>query len=162
MSSQKDADLHTKKGQAFANAVCRFFQDKGIELKAEPTLEIGFKGKAQKEHAFDFSGKNILIECKANKWRNGNDVPSGKLQECTAAMLYFYLAPKGCKKYFFAKKEYSEKKKQTLLQYYIKHNNHLIPKDVILVDYDVKTKSCSVYTYDKDSQTHEENKKFAF
>ena len=91
MSSQKDADLHTKKGQAFANAVCRFFQDKGIELKAEPTLEIGFKGKAQKEHAFDFSGKNILIECKANKWRNGNEVPSGKLQECTAAMLYFYL-----------------------------------------------------------------------
>ena len=48
MSSQKDADLHTKKGQAFANAVCRFFQDKGIELKAEPTLEIGFKGKGKK------------------------------------------------------------------------------------------------------------------
>ena len=74
----------------------------------------------------------------------------------------FTSRPKAVKNTFLPKKNTAKKKKQTLLQYYIKHNNHLIPEDVILVDYDVKTKSCTVYTYDKDSQTHEENKKFAF
>ena len=149
-------------GKDFEKRVFAFFKERGIDVAEQPEIAIAFEGKEQKSHKFDFKNENILVECKANKWTKGDNVPSAKLTNWDVAMLCFYLAPKGYKKYFFAKKYYNQKKSRTLLQYYCTTHCNLIPTDVILVDYDVKTESCTVYTYDKTSQKHTGNKEFVF
>ncbi|WP_428769425.1 hypothetical protein V1L52_10410 [Treponema sp. HNW] len=77
-------------------------------------------------------------------------------------MFYFYLAPKKYTKYFFAKKEYNPKKDTTLLKHFIDCYNHLIPSDVVLIDYDTENRRTDVYVYDEDTQQHIKTAQFVF
>jgi len=51
-------------------------------------------------------------------------------------MYYFYVAPDGYRKILFVLKDYSEKRHETLAEYYIRTKNHLIPKGVEIWEFD--------------------------
>lgn len=143
MNTQKNTAVSNYgKGSAFEKEIHRFLEQKGITVKKHPKITIGIKAK--KEHPFDLGNEKLLVECKAYKWRNENDVPSGKLAELAKAMFNFYLAPKRYAKYFFAKKEYSPQKDKSLLKHFIDCYNYLIPSDVVLIDYDPENQSTDV------------------
>lgn len=161
MNTQKDTAVSKyQKGKAFEKEIHRFLEQKGIDVEEQPKITIGIKAK--KEHAFDLGNEKFLVECKTDKWRNENDVPSGKLAEWAKAMFDFYLAPKKYAKYFFAKKEYSPKKGKTLLEHFIDCYNYLIPSDVVLIDYNTENQSTDVYVYDEDKMQHIKTAKFVF
>ena len=161
MNTQKDTAVSNYgKGSAFEKEIHRFLEQKGITVKKHPKIPIGIKAK--KEHAFDLGNEKLLVECKAYKWRNENDVPSGKLAEWATAMFNFYLAPKKYAKYFFAKKAYSPQKNKTLLKYFIDCYNYLIPSDVVLIDYNAENQSTDVYVYDEDKKQHIKTVNFVF
>jgi hypothetical protein len=52
------------------------------------------------------------------------------------AMYYFLVAPTGYRKILFVLRDYSEKRRETLAEYYIRTYSHLIPDDVELWEYD--------------------------
>ena len=55
-------------------------------------------------------------------------------------MYYFHVSPPNFRKIMFVLKDYSKKRNETLAQYYLKTNYHLIPNDVELWEYDKNKK----------------------
>lgn len=51
-------------------------------------------------------------------------------------MYYFHMVPKEYAKYLFVLKDVSKKTQETLGEYYIRINRHLIPNDVRILEYD--------------------------
>ena len=76
------------------------------------------------------------MECKSHTWRKGGNVPSAKMTVWNEAMYYFLLAPGGFRKVLFVLKDFSEKRGESLAEYYIKNHGHLIPDDVEIWEYD--------------------------
>lgn len=125
-------------GRKFELAAQKFFSKQGLKLEQNLKIAVGV-GRITKDHAFDLgcNNKKILVECKSHKWTSPNDnVPSAKLTVWNEAMYYFLAAPSGYRKIMFVLLDYSEKRKETLAEYYIRIYRHLIPNDVELWEYD--------------------------
>lgn len=125
-------------GRDFEGVARKVFASKGIALKSDLKLRIGL-GDNKKLHAFDLGceDKKILVECKCHKWTAPNDnVPSAKLTVWNEAMYYFFVAPKGFRKILFVLRDFSEKRRETLAEYYIRMYSHLIPEDVEIWEFD--------------------------
>jgi len=56
-------------------------------------------------------------------------------------MYYFLASPNEYRKIMFVLYDYSEKRKETLAQYYLRMYKHLVPKDVEFWEYNEATKS---------------------
>ena len=56
-------------------------------------------------------------------------------------MYYFTLAPIGYQKIMFVLRDFSEKRNETLAEYYLRTHGHLVPNDVAFWEYDEKTSS---------------------
>lgn len=129
-------------GRDFELAAQYFFSS--IDIIVKPNLKISLGvGEIKKLHAFDLGCKDqrILVECKSHKWTAPNDnVPSAKLTVWNEAMYYFLIAPTGFRKIMFVLKDYSEKRGETLAEYYIRTYMHLIPDDVEIWEFDEKEK----------------------
>ncbi len=69
-------------------------------------------------------------------------------------MLYFSLVSSKYKKYFFCLKDYNHKKHITLLDYYFDRYHHLIPIDVIFIEYDEKDDNISVFSYNHEKKRY--------
>ena len=54
-------------------------------------------------------------------------------------MYYFYLAPKWYKKVLFVLRDFSDRRRESLAEYYVRNNGHLIPNDVKILEYDEST-----------------------
>jgi hypothetical protein len=96
-------------------------------------------GASKKEHSFDLGceKEKILVECKSHKWTSPNDnVPSAKLTIWNEAMYYFLVTPKGYRKIMFVLRDFSDKRNETLAEYYIRTYRHLIPSDVEVWEFD--------------------------
>jgi len=52
------------------------------------------------------------------------------------AMYFFHASPAGFRKIFVVLKDISNKRNETLCDYYIRTKNHLLPKDVEIWEYD--------------------------
>jgi len=52
------------------------------------------------------------------------------------AMFFFHATPKGFRKILFVLRDFSERRNETLGEYYIRTNPHLIPEDVEVWEYD--------------------------
>lgn len=91
-----------------------------------------------KEHSFDLGCLNqkVIVECKSHKWTSGGNVPSAKLTVWNEAMYYFLSAPKHYRKIMFVLRDYSQKRQETLAEYYIRTYRHLVPGDVEFWEYD--------------------------
>lgn len=107
------------------------------KLEEQKKVEIGFEER--KEHRFDLGNSNYLIECKAFEWTVKNNNPSGKLSTLRETLCYFFLAPKNYKKILVLKKS-GVKNGETVLDYFIRLNYHLIPKDVEIFEIDMDKK----------------------
>ncbi len=129
-------------GKAFEDIVFKIISHQGFKIRKEFKLLIGI-GDVKKEHSFDFGSESnkILVECKSHKWTSGNNVPSAKITVWNEAMYYFVIAPSGYRKVFFVLRDYSQKRQETLAEYYIRTNAHLIPKDVEIWEYDENKKT---------------------
>lgn len=133
---RKGADSNTQVGRDFESMAQEFFANQGIDLVPNIQIEIGINGL--KPHNFDignYTGK-ILVECKAHTWTEGGNIPSAKITTWNQAMYFFYAAPSGFRKILFVLKDYCPKRKETLGQYYIRTNSHLIPTDVEVWEFD--------------------------
>jgi len=128
---------NTHVGKEFEAKAKSFLATIGLLLEKNVSIEIGIEGK-KKAHKFDLGNPvdKIIVECKSHTWTETENIPSAKMTSWNQAMYYFYAAPRGYRKMFFALKHYSKKHKQTLAAYYLRINDHLIPSDVEFWEYD--------------------------
>lgn len=123
-------------GKEFECLAKEKLQENGIHVERNFKILIGINN-FKKEHAFDLGNKTdkIIVECKSHKWTNGKNVPSAKLTVWNEAMYYFSLTPHDYRKIFFVLYDYSNKRKESLAEYYIRIYYHLIPLDVEIFEY---------------------------
>ena len=128
-------------GSDFEKAAQEYFGQQGIVLRKGRGVQIGFSSK--REHKFDLGADKpaMLVECKAHTWTAGGNVPSAKITVWNEAMLYFSLAPSDYRKILFVLKDWSEKRGESLAQYYARTRDHLIPDGVEIWEYDESTSS---------------------
>ncbi|MFH1353351.1 MAG: hypothetical protein ABIH68_07250 [bacterium] len=126
-------------GNDFENNVMDFFSLNGIKLEKNILVSIGIQGR-RKIHNYDLGNinKNIVVECKSHTWTETEKVPSAKVTTWDQAMYYFFIAPKKYRKIFVVLKSWSNKRKETLCDYYMRLKDHLIPDDVEIWEYDEK------------------------
>ena len=133
---RKGADSNAQVGRDFENVAQEYFARQGLNLVPNFMIEIGING--HKPHNFDLGDFNpkILVECKAHTWTESDKVPSAKMTTWNQAMYFFYAAPPGFRKILFVLRDFSQKRNETLGQYYIRTNSHLIPLDVEVWEFD--------------------------
>lgn len=127
-------------GKDFELAAKQFLSSIGIELSSDVKIPIGV-GHKKKVHAFDLGclNTNIIVECKSHKWTDSSNVPSAKLTVWNEAMYYFLVAPNGFRKIMFVLHDFSNKRGETLAEYYIRTYCHLIPDGVEFWEYNELT-----------------------
>ncbi len=135
-------------GREFEDKVLNYFDAQDIKLQKDFPLSIG-TGHKKKIRSFDLGCRsqtygNIIVECKSHTWTSSGKVPSAKITVWNEAMYYFYLAPKNFRKIFFILKDVSDKRGESLGEYYIRRYSHLIPNDVEIMEYDVISGSVQI------------------
>jgi len=133
---RKGSESNTQVGRDFEAK--DFFAQQGLYLTPGITVEIGING--WKPHKFDLGDekKKVIVECKAHTWTEGGNVPSAKITTWDQAMFFFHAAPSGYRKILFVLRDFSQKRNETLGEYYVRMNPHLIPDDVEVWEYDEK------------------------
>ena len=131
---RKGAKSNSEVGRDFEAKA--FFATQQLQLEPGIPIEIGVNGR--KPHNFDLvdTKRLILMECKSHTWTQGGNVPSAKMTTWNQAMYFFYAAPPRYRKMLVVRKDYSPKRRETLGQYYIRTNSHLIPEDVEIWEFD--------------------------
>ena len=132
-------------GRDFELAVQSFFANEGLSLGFNIKIPAGI-GELKRDYAFGLGCRNanVLVECKWHKWTAPNDnVTSAKLTVWNEAMYYFLATPLGYRKIMFVLRDYSEKRKETLAEYYIRTYSHFIPEGVELWEFD-ESNMCAV------------------
>lgn len=138
-------------GRDFELAAQKFFADEGFLLELNTKIPVGI-GEIKKDHAFDLGclKDKVLVGCKSHKWTAPSDnVPSAKLTVWNEAMYYFFATPADYRKIMFVLRDYSEKRKETLAEYYIRTYSHLIPEGVELWEYDESEMSAVQLDFNK-------------
>jgi len=126
-------------GKNFEDIALKHFKNIKYDVKKDYPIQLGFSTK--KQHRFDlggtdYKGHKVVIECKSHKWTSGDKVPSAKMTVWNEVMLYFSLVSRDIKKVLFVLKDKSPKRQETLARYYIRTYSHLIPKGVIIMEFD--------------------------
>lgn len=139
---RKGAISNAHVGREFEELILDYFQKDGLDIYLHITIPIGIEGKRKKPKQFDMGDHDskIIIECKAMTWTVSNGIPSSKLTKWNYEMFNFFLAPKKYRKMFVVQKSFNENKNQTLAEYYIDKNFHLIPDDVEFYEFDIENK----------------------
>lgn len=143
MNHQREGSIsNAHVGRAFEEAVLQYLLANEFDVYDNITIPIGIEGKRKKPKQFDLGSheNKIIIECKANTWSVTDKVPVGKLTRWNYEMFMFFLAPEEYKKIFIVQRDYSQKRRMTLAEYYIDKNLHLIPNDVEIHEFDIKNK----------------------
>lgn len=119
-------------GREFEQAAQEFFHAAGLGLEFNFPAEIGHERK--KVHRFDLGSGNppVLVECKSYAWTSSGNTPSAKLRSLNEALLHFILAPEGYRKILLVEESVREGREETLAQYYLRTQGHLVPADVEL------------------------------
>lgn len=133
---RKGTASNSQVGREFEEKAQAFFETKRVRLTPGFSIEIGVNER--KEHAFDLGdgASKVLVECKAHKWTEGGNVPSAKIIAWNQAMYFFHVAPSGYRKIMFVLRDFSRKRNETLGEYYLRTNFHLIPMDVEFWEFD--------------------------
>ena len=149
-----DSTSNAQVGRDFEIAALRFFKAQGLSLELNVKIPVGIES-IQKDHAFDLGcfDQKIIVECKSHKWTSGGNVPSAKLTVWNEAMYYFMASPKGYRKIMFVLHDLSEKRGETLAQYYLRTYSHLVPSDVEFWEFNESTMSAVQLAVNKFSQS---------
>ena len=126
------------KGDAFAKGVGELLKSPGHNIQPEYQVRIGIGRTNKKPHKFDWGNESLLVECKAYNWTESGNVPSAKLTTVNEVMLYFLCAPMPFRKMLFLLTTGRRPKgnSETLAEYYLRMNGHLIPDDVEVYEFD--------------------------
>ena len=131
---RRGSTSNSQVGQDFENKAKSFFKKQGTDLSSSFPLPIGIGTK--KSHKFDLGNSKVIVECKSHRWTEGNNVPSAKITTWDQAMFFFYVSPPGYRKILFVLRDFSQKWGETLAEYYVRTNSHLIPPEVEVWEYD--------------------------
>jgi hypothetical protein len=128
-------------GNDFETVAMKFFAKEGIVLSPDFPLDIGHLTK--KKHCFDLGAcdPKIIVECKCHRWTTGANVPSAKMSIWNEAMYYFYLAPRDYRKVLFVLHDKRRRVGESLLSYYRRTYNYLIPDGVEFLEWDDGTET---------------------
>ncbi|MBR9910896.1 MAG: hypothetical protein GYB33_11170 [Gammaproteobacteria bacterium] len=123
-------------GKDFELAAQSFFKKDGLSLGRDMKIPVGVEA-LKKDHTFDLGceKQKVIVECKSHKWTSGDNVPSAKLTVWNEAMYYFFTAPSEYRKIMFVLRDFSQKRGETLAQYYLRTYRHLIPEGVEFWEY---------------------------
>lgn len=132
-------------GAEFEREAQGHFAELDMVLTKNFSISIGVHDQ-KKAHRFDLGSDNpkVLVECKSHKWTSGKNVPSAKMTVWNEAMYYFLLAPKDYRKIFFCLRDFSDEKRETLAEYYVRTHAHLIPSEVEIIEYDQDKKIAKI------------------
>lgn len=133
---RKGARSNAHVGRDFEAKAREVFAQQGLNLMHCFEIEIGINGR--KPHKFDLGDaqQKVLVECKAHTWTESGNVPSAKMTAWNQAMFFFYAAPSGYRKILFVLKDV--RRDESLGEYYVRINPHLIPADVEIWEFDKK------------------------
>ena len=107
-------------------------------------MRVGLAKKKERKFDLGSNDPRVLVECKSHKWTGGGNVPSAKITVWNEAMYYFLLAPPGFRKVLFVLRDFSERRGESLAEYYVRHHSHLIPDDVEIWEYDESNMTAAV------------------
>ena len=131
-------------GSDFETAAQEWFLKTGVRLQRNYGVEVGFSKKKRRKFDLGSSEPPVLVECKSHKWTVGGNVPSAKITVWNESMYYFLLAPPGFRKVLFVLRDFSEKRGESLAEYYVRNHSHLIPDDVEIREYDMSNMTAAV------------------
>lgn len=134
-------------GAKFEKMCHEYMTKHGVELVHSCSLKIR-ANKKYGYHKFDFVSKkaNIIVECKSHAWTESGNTPSAKMAVWNEAMYYFSLLPKSHLKILFVKKSINKNNKKSLAEQYVISNEHLIPYNTVIWEFDVlKKKHKQIY-----------------
>jgi hypothetical protein len=137
VNSNKD---NPRIGRDFQEKVQKWFQKEYKEnFETEQGIDIGVPAKS---HKFDVANetKTIVVECKCYVWTESGNVPSAKLRGLNEAVFYFSFLPPETEKYLVMARSLHPVSKETLADYYIRTNGHLLG-DVKLLEFDEISKT---------------------
>lgn len=125
-----------------ADALAYFANEEGLTLTASFSVPLGVNS-LRKLHRFDLGSKEpaVLVECKSHNWTESGNMPSAKVTVWNEAMYYFLLAPDHFRKVLFVLEAHHARQPETLAEYYVRINEHLIPKDVSILEFNPISKS---------------------
>ena len=117
-----------------------FNKNYGATFSEEVKIPIGAIGVSKadfKDHKFDVVSevRSFVIECKCYTWTNSGNVPSAKMGTMNEAAFYMSLLPPMYKKLIVMLESKSEKRKETLAQYYMRTYKHLLG-DIVVAEFD--------------------------
>ncbi len=133
---RKGSESNSHVGREFESWAQAFFAGQGLALTPAIAIDVGINGK--KSHKFDLgsSKDKVIVECKAHTWTESGSVPVAKMTTWNEAMFFFHAAPSEYRKILFVLRDISSKRKETLAEYYVRTNPHLIPDKVEVWEYD--------------------------
>lgn len=125
-----------------ADALAYFAQEEGLSLTPSFSVPLGING-LRKPHKFDFGSNEpaLLVECKSHNWTDTGNMPSAKITVWNEAMYYFLLAPEEFRKILFVLEARHARQQETLAEYYVRINRHLIPSSVSIIEFNPTSKN---------------------
>ena len=133
-------------GRDFELLVQRLFADQGVHLEANHRVDCGLN-ITRKPHSFDLGSDDpkVIVECKSHTWTVGGNIPSAKITTWVEAMFYFHMAPSDYRKLFVVERSLRKGYEESLLGYFARTKEHLIPSDVELWELDPVTVTLAAY-----------------
>ncbi|HUM99171.1 MAG: hypothetical protein B7X12_00720 [Halothiobacillus sp. 20-53-49] len=124
-----------------ADALAYFADEEGLPLTTSFSVPLGIND-LRKLHRFDLGCKEpaVLIECKSHNWTESGNMPSAKVTVWNEAMYYFLLAPGHFRKILFVLEARHVRRPESLAEYYVRINGHLIPRDVSIIEFNPVSK----------------------
>lgn len=124
-----------------ADALVYFAEKEGLSLSSSFTVSLGVN-RLRKPHRFDFGSDepSVLVECKSHNWTDSGNMPSAKVTVWNEAMYYFHLAPDNFRKILFVLEARHNRQPETLAEYYVRINSHLIPNGVSIIEFNPVSK----------------------
>lgn len=129
---------NTDVGRKFEKVAQAYFHEaERVKLEREFRIDVGV-ASLKKARKFDLGSNNpaILVECKSHRWTETGNMPSAKVTVWNESMFYFYLTPHSYRKVLFVLNDVNPKTGETLAEYYVRRNRHLIPPDVSIIEFD--------------------------
>lgn len=142
---RKGYESNTQVAREFESIAYKYFYSNEYDVEMGYNIKIGLN-LVKKEKKFtlggrDNLGKTFVVECKSHKWTESSNIPSAKITNWRQSMFYFSMLPEDIGKYLFVLKDKSVKTQESLGEYFIRLNQHLIPKGVIILEYDPTTEN---------------------
>ena len=131
-----------KKGALFETAIARFLETQSISVQRNFPVDIGVD-TVKRPHRFDLGTNRpkLVVECKSHSWTEGGNAPSAKMSVWNEAMYYFSLTPDDYRKMLFVLLSRFDAEGETLLCYYVRRFEHLIPFGVEIWEFDAESQT---------------------